>query len=120
MKVLLTALFAFSLFAQDISGIYKGTLKVESGDGSDGTGYIVVKQMGENLTITAGPGPDEQHETIHVERKGEQLKFEVDREGDGSRLMKFDLLMKDGKLTGTITMTTENGKKVARLDLAKQ
>jgi hypothetical protein len=50
----------------------------------------------------------------------EQLKFEIDREGDGSRMMKFDLLVKDGKLTGTITMVSENGTKVARLNLIKQ
>jgi hypothetical protein len=37
------------------------------------------------------------------------LKFEIDRDGDGSRMMKFDLLVKDGKLTGTITMVSENG-----------
>jgi hypothetical protein len=35
-------------------------------------------------------------------------------------MMKFDLLVKDGQLTGTITMVSEDGTKVARLDLVKQ
>lgn len=119
-KVLLALLFSLALFAQDISGTYKGTLKAETAGGTDGTGYIVVKQTGDTLTVTAGPGPEEQHETIHVDRKGEHLKFEIDRDGDGSRMMKFDLLVKDGKLTGTITMVSENGTNVSLLNLVKQ
>jgi hypothetical protein len=34
--------------------------------------------------------------------------------------MKFDLMVKDGKLTGTITMVSENGTSVSQLDLVKQ
>jgi hypothetical protein len=70
-QALLILLFPFAVFAQDISGTYTGTLKAETAGGTDGTGYILVKQTGETLTITAGPGPEEQHKTIHVERTGE-------------------------------------------------
>jgi hypothetical protein len=111
---------ACSLQAQDLSGTYTGTLKIETPDGPrDGSAAIIIKQDGDALTVTAGPRPEGQRAASKIERKGEAVKFEVvPPQGDG--LMQFDVTIKDGKLTGKLTMTRGDQNCTGQLDLVKQ
>ncbi len=116
----LTTVFS-AAFAQDISGTYTGTLKPERGEGQEGSGSIVLKQEGQTLTVTAGPNLEKQSPATKVVRDGELLKFELVPPGaEGHGLMSLEVTVKDGKLTGKLTMTRDGESQVGRLDLVKQ
>lgn len=121
-KTLLLLLLALSsLAAQDISGTYTGTLKAQTPDGpQEGPGTIVLKMDGEKLNVTAGPLPDQQLPGTKVERSGDSIKFEIAPPGDGPRVMRFAVTVKDGKLTGEVTMTRGDETRTGKLDLVKQ
>lgn len=119
----LTTVFSFTTgaFGQDISGTYTGTLKAEGGEGPGGSGSIVLKQEGQTLTVTAGPNLDKQSPATKVVRDGELLKFELVPPGaEGHGLMSFEVTVKDGKLTGKVTMTRDGDSQIGRLDLVKR
>lgn len=119
--------FAFLLavtmaFAQDLAGTYTGTLRVQTPDGQqDAPGTIVIKQEKDNLTITAGPQPDQQLPATKVERDGTKVKFEIHPPGgDVPRVMRFDITVAEGKLTGEATMTRGDEVHRGQLNLVKQ
>ena len=117
----LLLLLAASMFGQDLSGTYTGTLKAETGQGTqDAPGTIVLKQSGEKLSITAGPQPDQQLPGTKIVRDGGNIKFEINPPGDTPRTMLFDINVKDGKLTGKVTLTREGEVRHGQLDLVKQ
>ena len=122
MKILLVVLaVAGAMLAQDLSGTYTGTLKAETPNGSsDGTGTIILKQTAESLAITAGPQPDRQHPATKVQRDGNRIQFELVPPGDGPQVMKFDVTINEGKLTGKVTMTRGEETRTGQLDLVKQ
>ncbi len=122
MKPILVLLsLATVLFAQDISGTYTGTMKSEGADGPRGDGTIIIKQDGPTLNITAGPQPDKQRPATKISRDGDSLKFEVvPPDSDAASLLKFEVTVKDGKLTGKLTMSRGEQTRVGYLDLVKQ
>lgn len=109
------------LFAQDLSGTYTGTLTSTGADGPRGEATIVIKQEGSTLNITAGPQPDKQRPVSKISRDGDSLKFEiVPPESDASSLITFAVVVKDGKLTGKLTMTRGEESRTGELQLVKQ
>lgn len=122
-KLIFSLLFslATAVFAQDITGTYTGTLKAEGGEGQGGSGSIVLKQEGQTLTVTAGPNLEKQTSAAKVVRDGEMLKFELVPPGaEGRASMSFEVTVKDGKLTGKVTVTRDGESQIGRLDLVKQ
>ncbi len=119
LALLLTGVTAF---AQEIAGTYAGTLRVETPDGvQNAPGTIVIKGEGAKLSITAGPQPDQQLPATKVEREGEKVTFEIRPPGgDVPRVMRFDVVVKDGKLTGEATMTRGEEVQRGKLELVKQ
>jgi len=122
MKKALSLLLALStlLLAQDIAGTYTGTLTAETPEGGQGgPATVVIRQEGPTLSITAGPQPDQQRPASKVIRTGNQLKFEIHPPGDVPRTMSFVLILKDGRLTGDVTLTQEGETRRAKLDVTK-
>lgn len=110
---------ALSLHAQDVSGTYTGTVKMETPEGSrESPAAIIIKQHGDALTITAGPRTHEQRPASKVERKGEALTFEVIHDGDAR--IQFDLAFKGTALSGKFTMMRGDQSRAGQLELVKQ
>lgn len=110
-----------SLFAQDISGTYAGTITIEE-EGSSRTekGLIIVKENAGGLSITAGPTSAEQYTANSIQRNGMTLKFEVTAGVETPHMLRFDVAVKDTALSGTVTSQREGKTKTLPLEFKKQ
>jgi len=115
------ACFTASLFAQDISGSYAGTITIEEeGNSRTEKGLIIIKEIAGAPTITAGPTPSEQYTARSIQREGASLKFEVTAGVETPHLLKFDVSVKDTTLSGTVTSHREGRTKTLALEFKKQ
>jgi hypothetical protein len=110
-----------ALFAQDISGIYTGTMKADRADGpQEERGTIILKQDGGKLVVTGGPSVDQQFPAVKVERDGDLLKFEIAPPGDSVTLLQFQVTVKGGKITGDVKSTRGSESFAAKLEFSRQ
>jgi hypothetical protein len=100
MKTLLVfVLTVAGLLGADATGTWTGSLT--RSDGEVGSAHLILKQDGEKVTGTAGPGADEQHEIANGKSENGQITFELPRE-NGS--MKFVLKQEGDEIKGEVTL----------------
>ena len=104
--LLLFFLATAALVAQSISGTYVGAAKTEMPDGVREASFtIVVKEDGEKLLVTGAPTGTSQLPAKKLGRSGNLLKFEITPPYRGEEPVKFDVSVKNGKLTGKMITT---------------
>ncbi len=120
LPVLVIALAAAAL-AQDLSGTWSGTIKADTPEGpQEQSGVIIIKQDGGKLAVTAGPAVEEQYPANKVERNGDSLTFEVGPVGEPPKVLKFDLIFKESRLSGQVTVTSDAQRVTGKLDFTKE
>jgi len=100
MKLFLAlVLAAGGLLAADATGTWTGSLTREGGEA--GSAHLVLKQDGQKVTGTAGPGPGEQHEIQNGKSEAGKITFEIPRENGA---MKFVLKLEGDEIKGEVSM----------------
>jgi len=117
-KALLTLLFSsLILVAADVTGAWSGTAKVGP-DGPDSV-YLTLKQQGATVTGSIGRDANDQQPIEKGRMEGDQITFEVPREG-----VVYQVLLKlqpDGKtLTGGVEIERDGAKHMVQLELKRQ
>jgi hypothetical protein len=100
MKIIFALMLsAVGLFAADATGTWTGTLTRTGGE--TGPAHLVLKQDGEKVTGSAGPGAEEQHDIQEGKSAGGKITFEIPRENGA---MKFVLTQEGDQIKGTVSM----------------
>lgn len=113
--ILLIAFAAGGLFAADATGTWKGTLTPASGQG--GPAHLVLKQDGDKLTGTGGPGANEQHAIQNGKAEGGKLTFDLP---SPNVVMKFTLVQEGDQIKGDITRERDGQTQTAKLDVKRE
>jgi hypothetical protein len=108
------------LLGADLSGRWSGSVKM-SIDGSemDMPHEIVLKQQGESISGTAGPGADQQWPISKARMAGSELTFEVQAPESGP-LFEYKLTVDGAQMTGDYKMTMEGQVSTAKIVIKKQ
>lgn len=102
-----TCLFTCFLLADDATGAWRGKAEWKVGDQSRALGvYLILKQMGQSLTGTAGPDKERQTEITSGAVDGRKLHFEV----AGGKFV-FDLEISGDEIRGGVRLS-EGGESV--------
>jgi hypothetical protein len=123
MHLLLTfALLVFTaggLVAADATGKWTGTLTPTTGDGAGEArpAYLVLKQEGDKLTGTAGPGAGQQHTIENGKVENGNLTFEIPQE---SSIMKFALKLEGDEINGEVRREREGETEKAKLAVKRE
>ena len=117
----LIALFALAGLAMadtDVSGRWTGTFKMlgPGGQSEDGEALLVLKQAGSEITGSLGPNDGEQHKITKGKIEGEKITLES---ADGAITIYFELVVKDGHITGDAHAERDGRKMQAKLDVTK-
>jgi hypothetical protein len=118
--VAVSTLSAFQAKPVDLTGIWTGML----GRGADGSGpaYLDLKQKDADLTGTAGPDADRQAAIAHgkVATVKGVTSVTFDAAQPNGAVMKFDLKLADGRLTGKVTMERNGETREGTLDVGRE
>ncbi len=99
-KWLVWLLVPAALGAADVSGRWSGRIDFDNPGGHPDTAYLVLKQKGEQVTGTAGPGPSSQFQIEKGSIQGSKLTLEVPLP-EGGR-MKFNLTVEGDRIKGNV------------------
>ncbi|MGE0102166.1 MAG: hypothetical protein AB7H86_01780 [Blastocatellales bacterium] len=115
----LMLMIAPSLFAaEDLSGTWSGSFNITmNGETREDSAYVVLKQNGSELTGTAGPNSDQQWQILKGKVEGNKVTFEVQTD---QPLIKFDLMMVDGRLKGRANAELQGTALSAEVDLQRK
>jgi hypothetical protein len=111
---LLLILTAAGLLAADATGTWTGSLTRT--DGEQSTAHLILKQDGEKVTGTAGPGPEEQYEIQNGKSAAGKITFDIPRENGA---MKFDLKQEGDGMQGEILMEQDGEIRKAQLTVTR-
>jgi len=117
--IALTALALVGAVADvNVTGKWSGSFNTTAPDGTahDSTAVLVLKQNGSEVTGTAGPNEDEQHEISKGKIEGEKLTLEVPME-DG--MIQFDLVVAEDRIKGDANMSHGDEKRQAKVDVTR-
>lgn len=117
-KLLLVMLAAFALHAADLSGKWSGTSEYTNRDGESRSVpmTMTLKQAGDTVTGTVGPGPDRQQEIRNGKLSAGKLTFEIT---DPAGSAEIELSVSDNALTGQAKMKREYGVIAMKLSLKR-
>jgi hypothetical protein len=93
-----------ALLAADATGTWTGSLTRDGGE--TGPAHLVLKQDGQKITGTAGPGPEEQHGIQNGKSEAGKITFEVPGENG---TMKFVLKHEGDEIKGDVSMDRGDG-----------
>ena len=107
-------IFAVTLNAAEVTGKWEGTgeLKFANGETRETRVYLDLHQDGQEVTGTAGPGPDRVLSISKGKLDGGKLMFEVvaPPESSGDGLVIFDFTVSGDKMEGTVKCARFTGK----------
>lgn len=110
---------AFQAKPANLTGSWTGTLTPDGG-GTPGSGYLVLKHTGKELTGTAGPSAENQAPitkgVVTPTKEGTTATFE---RPTGSGVMLFELKLVKDRLMGTLTMVSGDQKRTATADFQR-
>jgi hypothetical protein len=112
---LLTALFAMTAMAADITGTWKGSFAPEGQDPS--TAVVVLKQSGTTLTGSAGPAEDQQWPLTNGKVVGNKITGEVT--SPEGMVFKLDLVLEGDHIKGDVNGSREGQAMKAKVDLTR-
>jgi len=113
--LILTAVWVAAAAGADVSGKWTGSFKMTAPDGQtqEGTAVLMLKQMGGDITGSAGPDESEQHALAKGKIVGDKITLETD---DG---VKLDLVLTGERIAGEVTITREGETRKAKLDVGR-
>jgi len=107
-------IFAVTLNAAEVTGKWEGTgeLRFANGESRDSGVYLDLRQDGQEVTGSAGPGPDRVLPISKGKLDGNKLTFEVvaPPESSGDGLVIFDFTVSGDKMEGTVKCARFTGK----------
>lgn len=103
----------------DVTGVWAGTFTRGSGQQSEA--HFDLKQKGEEVTGTAGPGLDRQVAIANgkVTTVKDETSVTFDATQPNGMVMKFDLKLVDGRLKGKATADANGEKREAAIDVGR-
>lgn len=109
------------IVAASLTGTWTGTFKpTDGGSGREETAMLVLKQEGDVVTGTAGPGADQQMAIakgkISTTKDGTAVTFDVVAD---SGTIGFNLKLVDGHLKGSANAERDGQKRTADVDLTR-
>jgi hypothetical protein len=113
--VLLLLANTLILSAAEVTGTWKGTFTPENRD--SGPALVILKQVGDTVTGTAGPDESERHDIANGKVRGDTITFEVPRE-EGT--MSFVLSLAGDTLNGQATRERDGQRQTAKLSLKRE
>ncbi|HKD08197.1 MAG TPA: hypothetical protein VKB79_20015 [Bryobacteraceae bacterium] len=113
-SILLLAVTALAMLGADATGTWTGTLTPTEGDA--GPAHLVLKQDGGNVTGTAGPNADEQHEIRNGKVKDGKISFEL---GGENGVMRFELTQEGDQIRGDVSREHEGQTQTAKLSVTR-
>ena len=114
--VLLTALFAMTAAAADVTGKWTGSYSFENGN--SGAAFATLKQAGAILSGTAGPSEDNPWPIQNGKIQGNTITFEIKSTDDGT-LYKCQLTLAGDSLKGEVTATAGDQSMKGKLELSR-
>lgn len=102
-----------------LSGSYAGQVTPESGPGAF-SARIVLVDRGDTVDVTLGPPGAPLMPARDVRRTGNRLTFEAEAPGDTPTHFAFDVVVDDGRLTGTLTQTRGGKVEKGRVAFTRQ
>src|SRR5580765_7787450 len=112
---LLTAVFAMTALAADVTGKWAGTFAPEGQE--PGNCVVVLKQSGTTLTGTAGPDENQQWPLKDGKLENNKITGEVNSP-DGA-VYKLDLVVEGEHIKGVVTVTVGGQSMKAKVDMTK-
>jgi hypothetical protein len=114
LRLLPLFLFAVTLNAAEVTGKWEGAgeLKFANGETRETSVYLDLRQDGQEVTGSAGPGPDRVLPISKGKLDGGKLTFEVVApvESSGDGLVIFDFTVLGDKMEGTVKCARFAGK----------
>ena len=115
--LLVSILFsAVTLGAVNVTGRWSGTMKLKSKDSE--SAYLILKQDGDKLSGSAGPGESEQRPFEGGKVEGNKLTFDVSL-GGGPGSFHFDLQVQRDQLTGQVRRTGEGLNEAGKISVKR-
>jgi hypothetical protein len=115
--LLLLAALVVSAAGTDVSGKWTGKFAVNTPDGpKEESAYMVLKQMGAQVTGTAGPDEGQQWPITEGKADGNKISFKVQSEGP---LFAMALVLENDHLKGDATATMQDQTLTAKLDVTR-
>lgn len=103
--------------AQDLTGKWNGQfLMTVDGQQNDDVAFLNLTQKGAVLTGTAGPTLEQQWTILNGKVDGAAVTFDVQTDGP---LIKFTLVIVDGRLKGDAAAELDGVKMTAKLDVGR-
>jgi hypothetical protein len=112
---LLTAVFAVTALAADVTGKWSGSFAPEGHDPSNA--FMILKQAGTTLTGSAGPDEGEQWPISNGKIDGGKITGDLTAP-DGA-VYKLDLVLDSEHIKGDVSMTREGETRKAKLDVTR-
>lgn len=121
LSIALSLMLIFSptlLAAEDLTGTWSGSFNITmNGETREDSAYMVLKQNGSELTGTAGPNSSQQWQIIKGKVEGNKVTFEVQTD---QPLIRFELMMVDGRLKGQANAELQGTALSAEVDLQRK
>jgi hypothetical protein len=106
---------------QSLAGTYAGEIReVQPGDHGDDSGFVVIKQDGDKIVITAGPSLEEQLPGENVMQKGDRILFQVTVPTDPPAVLSFDVTVNEGRMTGRVSTDRKGRGVTGTLDFVRR
>ena len=102
----------------DVTGKWWGSFNVSGPDGQtkESTAVLLLKQNGTEITGSVGPNEGEQHEITRGKIEGDKITLES---ADGGVVIKFDLMLDGGRITGDVNAAGEGRTMKAKIDVKR-
>jgi len=102
----------------DVTGKWSGSFNVSGPDGQtkESTAVLLLKQNGTEITGSVGPNEGEQHEITRGKIEGDKITLES---ADGGVVIKFDLMLDGGRITGDVNAAGEGRTMKAKIDVKR-
>ena len=114
-----STLSAFQAKPVDVTGVWTGTFTTTTGEQSGA--HMDLKQKGAEVTGTAGPSPDRQAQISNgkVTTVKDVTNVTFDATQPNGRVLRFDLKVVEGRLTGRATAEFDGEKREALVDVGR-
>lgn len=113
--ILVIVLMTSCAIAADLTGRWSGHFRVSGGD-HDVPQLLILKQNGNKLTGSGGPGDSEQYPLENGVINGDQARFQITT---GEWKFSYNLKLAASSMTGELELTGVNDRRTAKVTLTR-